>query len=84
MIIFPVPARIDIRRFNTNPKVVVNGSVSISCPAAGVPTPNITWFKDGTQIDESVLQNVNIKDDGRELTISDAQVHMVRYPMLGD
>lgn len=63
-----------MRRVNTNPKVVINGSLTILCPATGVPTPNITWFKDGTEITPDSLPNVDIGDDGRELVIVEAQV----------
>lgn len=75
MTFISVPSRINTRRLNTNPKVVVNGTVTVFCLATGVPTPNITWYKDGAKIDLEQLANIDIKNNGRELTISEAKVH---------
>ena len=70
----PVPSKIDPKRVNTNPKVIVDGSVTISCPASGVPPPKITWYKNGEEIVDSEMPNIEIKDAGLELTITNAQV----------
>ncbi|KAK3592726.1 hypothetical protein CHS0354_007728 [Potamilus streckersoni] len=67
-----VPARIDIQSSNTNPKVVVNGSVTILCPAVGVPPPVIIWYKDGVEIKEG--SNIRIVKGGQELVIANAEV----------
>ncbi|XP_053380218.1 hemicentin-1-like [Mercenaria mercenaria] len=67
-----VPAKIENRRPNTNPKVVVNGNITVVCRATGTPKPTISWYKDGVELDS--LENVEINNDGQELTIYSAQV----------
>jgi len=72
---------IDKRRLHTNPKVVVNNSLTILCPASGVPTPTITWYKDGNQLDPTQKTNVAISNEGKELKITSAQV-WVTFPVV--
>ncbi|XP_060552023.1 hemicentin-1-like isoform X2 [Ruditapes philippinarum] len=69
-----VPATIDFRRYNKNPKVVVNGNLTVLCRVTGVPVPTISWFKDGEDLDVDSLDNVEVDNEGQELTIYSAQV----------
>ena len=76
MCIFSVPSRIEIPRvYNTNRKVVQDGSLTITCPARGVPPPKITWYryKDGHEVELTDFKGVEISKDGKELTIMEAQ-----------
>jgi hypothetical protein len=72
--LYPVPATIDFRRYNKNPKVVVSGNLTVLCRVTGVPVPTISWFKNGEDLDVDSLDNVEIDNEGQELTIYSAQV----------
>ena len=52
-----------------NVTALVNTSMTIQCPNSGVPTPTVTWTKDGEQI--SNKGRYAIQDDG-SLQISEA------------
>ncbi|XP_076093735.1 hemicentin-1-like isoform X1 [Mytilus galloprovincialis] len=51
---------------------IQNTPLVINCPISGVPTPNITWYKDGEVISSSY--HVTISANGRRLTVTDTQV----------
>lgn len=70
---FLVPSKIDRQGVNIHPKVVVNSSLVISCPATGVPTPNITWLKDGQPV-EFRAGVIETRQSGTELVLYRAQV----------
>lgn len=73
---FSVPSTIEIPRvYNSNRKVVKDGSLTITCPARGVPTPKITWYryKDGLEVELTDFKGIKITKDGKELTIVEAK-----------
>ena len=55
--------------------MVQDGSLTINCPAKGVPPPIITWYryKDGIELELTDFRNVEISEDGKELTILEAK-----------
>ncbi|KAI1891477.1 hypothetical protein AGOR_G00144220 [Albula goreensis] len=53
--------------------VVVNDPVRLECETSGVPTPSLTWLKDGSPV-SSFSEGVQVLSGGRLLTISSAQV----------
>ena len=55
--------------------MVQDGSLTINCPAKGVPPPIITWYryKDGIEVELTDFRNVEISEDGKELTILEAK-----------
>jgi hypothetical protein len=52
-----VPARIENSNTISSPEVVVNGTITIHCPAFGVPPPNINWYIDGTHLSSESYSN---------------------------
>ena len=52
-----------------NVTALTNTSITIQCPTSGVPTPTVTWTKDGEQITND--GRYTIQDDG-SLLISEA------------
>jgi len=53
------------------PKVIRGKSVTLNCPAQGIPFPNITWLKEGNLLLES--ERIRYLLNGRQLEISLAQ-----------
>ena len=49
---------------------LTNTSITIQCPTSGVPTPTVTWAKDGQEI--SSEGRYTVQDDG-SLLITDAE-----------
>jgi len=48
-----------------------NTTITIRCPVSGVPTPSVTWEKDGVQVTEG--ETINIADDNT-LIIKEAEI----------
>ena len=54
-----------------------NTTITIRCPVSGVPTPSVTWQKDGEQITEG--DTFSITDDS-SLVINSAEIeHSAKY-----
>ena len=54
-----------------------NTTITIRCPVSGVPTPSVTWQKDGVQITEG--DKFSMTDDN-SLVINDAEIeHSAKY-----
>lgn len=68
------PTIIVSRSEDAEPKVIENRTITILCPAEGVPAPNITWYRNGQKLNLDVNPNFDITDYGRKLTINNAQV----------
>lgn len=54
--------------------VIAGQSIVIDCPAKGVPTPLISWFKDDREIKPSNSIDIRILYNGRRLEINSAKV----------
>ena len=52
-----------------NVTALTNTSITIQCPTSGVPTPTVTWTKDGQEIPSG--GRYTVQDDG-SLVISEA------------
>ena len=52
-----------------NVTALTNTSITIQCPTSGVPTPTVTWTKDGQEIPSG--SRYTVQDDG-SLVISEA------------
>ena len=55
-----------------NPNVIyanVGDSATFTCIAAGIPTPNITWYRDGKQVSGSRDEIISVNDNSSQLTI---------------
>ena len=52
-----------------NVTALTNTSITIQCPTSGVPTPTVTWIKDGEQITSG--GRYTVQDDG-SLLINEA------------
>lgn len=73
-LLVPVPTSIDRSRLDYYPTVIVNQSKTLECPVIGIPTPKITWFKDGVLFSVDGQPNVRLLQEGRKLEILSAQV----------
>ncbi len=56
----------------TSISVVMPSSVSLSCTAIGVPSPNITWIRSDTEF----LEGLTI-DNGRDITVTNTPSGMM-------
>lgn len=56
------------------PKVTVNRTVILNCPASGIPTPGIVWTKSGEVFDPALHPNVQVLSEGRQLRITSAAI----------
>jgi len=74
-----VPAGIENSDVVSEPKVMINKSITLSCPATGIPIPEVMWFKEETPITRN-SSKVFILDNGWRLLIDGAEVkHTGRY-----
>nr|XP_061790885.1 hemicentin-1-like [Nerophis lumbriciformis] len=53
--------------------VIVNEAGRLKCEATGVPSPSLTWLKDGSPV-TSVSHGIQVLSSGRVLALSSAQV----------
>ena len=63
-------------------KALTNTSITIQCPTSGVPTPTITWTKDGEQITND--SRYTIQDDGSLLISEAVDEDSARYTCIAD
>ena len=65
-----------------NVTALTNTSITIQCPTSGVPTPTVTWTKDG----EEILNDgrYRIQDDGALLIIEALEEDSARYTCIAD
>ena len=45
-----VPPNIRGEGDTTKVSVVLDGDITLECHVTGIPTPNVTWIKDGTPV----------------------------------
>ena len=68
------PITLDI---GDNVTALTNTSITIQCPTSGVPTPTVTWTKDGVQIPND--GRYTIQDDGSLLVNEAGEGDSARY-----
>lgn len=68
-----VPASIDPAHTDLNPKVIVNNTILIQCPATGVPVPSIVWLKEGQLLNEEA-DHIEYQKKGMQLMVENAEV----------
>ncbi|XP_043555476.1 hemicentin-1 [Chiloscyllium plagiosum] len=66
------PPRINNSNFTEEASVVVNNPLELHCVASGIPTPTLTWIKDGRPLPHT--DSVHILRGGQVLRILNAQV----------
>ena len=71
--LFSVPPKIDGSSEVSKPEVVVNNTITLHCPASGIPIPKITWYKDDTQIRRNT-SHLHLVDNGWKLRVRHARV----------
>ena len=71
---FTVPPSIEKGNVDQNPKVIQNRTITINCPASGIPTPEIMWLRNGEQLKSRMYPNIQVLASGRQLRINNAQV----------
>jgi len=65
-----VPAEINHANVEENPRFQLGKTLTLSCEAEGDPPPTITWFVNGTRVEESVLRSrVIVGDEGRSIKV---------------
>ena len=69
-----MPPYINRDKILLNPKVVINQTTVINCPAEGKPSPEITWYKNGIQLDATLQKRHEILAGGRQLRVKGAQL----------
>ncbi len=66
----------DFNHIPNNPQVIMNETVRMYCPANAIPPPQITWFKNGVEIDfdRNEGDRVKILNDGKMLEIQLSEI----------
>ena len=55
--------------------MIQNETVRMFCPVHAIPTPQITWYKNGEEVIEEYLEDrVKILNGGQELEISSSDI----------
>ena len=73
-LITTVPPRIDQKASTeSEPQVIVNESIILSCVVTGTPKPEVKWLKNGQPIDTRI-QRYRLLAENRQLQITRAQV----------
>ena len=65
-----------------NVTALTNTSITIQCPTSGVPTPTVTWTKDGQEIISGARYKVH--EDGSLLISAAAEEDNARYTCTAD
>jgi len=65
----PVPAYIDADELVKHVRVVRSKVTVLRCPVQGIPSPNITWLKDGAPINPHEAR-IRLLMSGRHLELS--------------
>lgn len=69
-----MPPTIEEGNLDKNPRVVINRTIILNCPAVGIPTPQIKWQRDDDVIKADRYPTVQLIANGRQLRIEQAQV----------
>lgn len=64
------PPRINSSDVVTEVSVIVNHALELRCEASGIPTPTLTWLKDGRPLTDGL----RVPQGGRVLHVASAQV----------
>ena len=65
-----------------NVTALTNTSITIQCPTSGVPTPTVTWTKDGQEIPSE--GRYTVQDDGSLLISETDEEDSARYTCTAD
>jgi len=65
-----------------NLTALTNTSITIQCPTSGVPTPTVTWTKDGHEITND--DRYTVEDDGALLISEAVEEDSARYTCRAD
>jgi len=69
LLFLPVPPVIADAEFVSDISVVQGTSITMECKTAGVPDPNITWYKEGEIIQVDQLPNFRLQQAGRVMQV---------------
>lgn len=76
----PVPAKIESSEVISTPEVVLNQTITLFCPASGMPDPDVAWYLDNEIPITRNTSDIHVFDNGYRLRIERAQVsHAARY-----
>ena len=71
---FTVSPIIDLTNIEVEPKVVVNRSIVLNCPAGGVPTPEVKWLRNDEPLSILRYSALQLLANGRQLRVNGAQM----------
>lgn len=76
--LYSVPPSIDDANIVDRPRVIMNRTVLLECPVAGIPPPKVKWLKNGQPL--RLEAGMELISDARQLEIARAQVtHTARF-----
>lgn len=62
------------------PEVIMNDTITLFCPASGMPSPDVTWYLENEIPITSNMSGMYVIDNGFRLRIDNAQLsHVGRY-----
>ena len=73
-VIYSVPPRINGSRATDEQSVVVGGSLTLHCPATGLPQPDIQWSRQRQSLSFTIEPHLHVVDGGRQLQLYSAHL----------
>ena len=61
-ILILVPPSIGGSKDVSYPEIVVNGTITLVCPAFGIPSPTVSWYVDGVSLHGKILVSLRCVD----------------------
>ena len=74
-----VPPKVDQPGRVDTPETVRDNTVSLTCPASGIPLPQITWYKSNQPIKDNSTEYLLLNEGWTLKILSASEAHSTRF-----